>query len=103
MRETLMRNEFLFQAFGTASDDSTCRLFDTRACRQVNRYAHDKIVCSSTSICFSASGRYLFAGYDDWVCYQVNLMFKRAALYMGTQDFKETCVHAQMFPSACSS
>lgn len=52
-------------AFGTGSDDSACRLFDIRACRQLNRYGTDKILCGITSVDFSLSGRYLCAGYDD--------------------------------------
>lgn len=56
-------------AFGTASDDSTCRLFDIRSYGQVNLYALDKILCAITSIDFSATGRFLFAGYDDYSCY----------------------------------
>jgi len=56
-------------AFGTGSDDSSCRLFDLRACTQVNKYANSKIICGVTSVGFSKSGRFLFAGYDDYYCY----------------------------------
>jgi len=55
-------------SFGTGSDDATCRLFDIRASREMMQYAHDEIICGITSIGFSASGRYLFAGYDDCNC-----------------------------------
>ena len=55
-------------AFGSGSDDSSCRLFDIRAEREVNSYTHDNILCGITSIAFSASGRLLFAGYDDFNC-----------------------------------
>jgi guanine nucleotide-binding protein G(I)/G(S)/G(T) subunit beta-1 len=57
------------QAFGTGSDDSSCRLFDIRACSDVNEFANDKILCGITSVSFSKSGRLLFAGYDDYNCY----------------------------------
>lgn len=53
-------------AFGTASDDSTCRLFDRRCWGQINAFQHAKTVCSITSVAFSSSGRYLFAGFDDY-------------------------------------
>lgn len=55
-------------SFGTGSDDSSCRLFDIRSYRQLNRYANDKILCGITSVAFSHSGRMLFAGYDDYSC-----------------------------------
>ena len=56
-------------AFGTGSDDSSCRLFDIRAYRQINKFSDDKILCGITSVAFSASGNYLFGGYDDFNCY----------------------------------
>jgi len=52
-------------AFATGSDDSTIRLFDQRAYRQLNLYKDEDAVCGITSLCFSKSGKYLFAGYDD--------------------------------------
>lgn len=55
-------------AFGTGSDDASCRLFDIRADRQLMSYTHDNILCGITSVAFSISGRYLFAGYDDFNC-----------------------------------
>jgi len=53
-------------AFGTGSDDSSCRLFDIRAYRQLHTYATAKILCGITSVSFSGSGKLLFAGYDDY-------------------------------------
>jgi WD40 repeat protein len=55
-------------AFGTGSDDASCRLFDIRADREIMQYTHDNILCGITSVAFSISGRYLFAGYDDFNC-----------------------------------
>jgi len=81
-------------AFGTGSDDATCRLFDIRADRELNNYSvcnargiacpriwrfadvfilffslqSDQILCGITSVAFSVSGRLLFAGYDDFEC-----------------------------------
>jgi len=57
------------QAFGTGSDDSSCRIFDMRAYRQMNMYANDKILCGITSVSFSLTGKFLFAGYDDYNCH----------------------------------
>jgi len=55
-------------AFGTGSDDSSCRLYDLRAYRQINSYNDDKILCGITSVAFSLTGKFLFAGYDDYTC-----------------------------------
>jgi guanine nucleotide-binding protein G(I)/G(S)/G(T) subunit beta-1 len=49
-------------AFITASDDGTCRLFDLRADREVSCYASPDIMSPITSVAFSKSGRILFAG-----------------------------------------
>ncbi|KAF1797951.1 G protein beta subunit [Mucor lusitanicus] len=53
-------------AIGTGSDDASCRLFDLRADRELNNYTDESILYGITSIAFSASGRLLFAGYDDF-------------------------------------
>jgi len=53
-------------AFGTGSDDSTCRVFDMRCYGEVNKFGTDSITCGITSVCFSKSGRLLFGGYDDY-------------------------------------
>lgn len=55
-------------AFGTGSDDSSCRFFDTRAYGQLQKYCDQKILCGITSVAFSLTGRFLFAGYDDYNC-----------------------------------
>lgn len=55
-------------AFGSGSDDSTCRIFDIRAYGEVNSFSNDKITCGITSVDFSKSGRYMFAGYDNFSC-----------------------------------
>jgi len=52
-------------AFASGSDDSTCRLFDMRAYRQINEYSNENIASGVTSVAFSSSGRLLFSAYDD--------------------------------------
>jgi len=32
------------------------------------QYTHESILCGITSVAFSSSGRFLFAGYDDNSC-----------------------------------
>jgi len=56
-------------AFGTGSDDASCRLYDIRADRELMQYTHDTILCGITSVAFSKSGRFLFAGYDGYYSY----------------------------------
>jgi len=56
-------------AFVTGSDDSTCRLFDLRALRQLQKYGDPKILCGISSVACSTSGRFIFGGYDDYSCY----------------------------------
>merc|ERR1712188_165561 len=51
-------------AFGTGSDDYSCRLFDIRADRELVSYSDD-VTHGVTSIAYSLSGRYMFAGYDN--------------------------------------
>eukprot|EP00462_Mataza_sp_D1_P000973 CAMPEP_0175097024 /NCGR_PEP_ID=MMETSP0086_2-20121207/5058_1 /TAXON_ID=136419 /ORGANISM="Unknown Unknown, Strain D1" /LENGTH=344 /DNA_ID=CAMNT_0016370491 /DNA_START=15 /DNA_END=1046 /DNA_ORIENTATION=- len=52
-------------AFATGSDDSTCRLFDIRAYRQINCYQDFHTPDCVTSVAFSGSGRYFFSTYSD--------------------------------------
>lgn len=54
--------------FGTGSDDATCKLYDIRAGASLMTYANQDIICGITSIAFSLSGKYLFAGYDNSCC-----------------------------------
>lgn len=53
-------------AFGTGSDDASCRLFDIRCYKQTNIFKNQQILCGITSVAFSSSGRVLFGGYDDF-------------------------------------
>lgn len=51
--------------FAGSSDDASCRLFDLRYPRDLHTYTNDYMLSSALSVDFSASGRYLFAGYED--------------------------------------
>eukprot|EP01117_Protostelium_nocturnum_P000693 TRINITY_DN1082_c0_g1_i1.p1 TRINITY_DN1082_c0_g1~~TRINITY_DN1082_c0_g1_i1.p1 ORF type:complete len:349 (+),score=95.26 TRINITY_DN1082_c0_g1_i1:331-1377(+) len=55
-------------AFASGSDDTSCRLFDIRADRELMKYTFDNGACGVTAVAFSSSGRYLFAGHDDYFC-----------------------------------
>jgi guanine nucleotide-binding protein G(I)/G(S)/G(T) subunit beta-1 len=52
-------------AFASGSDDATCRLFDMKAHRQLNKYHAQEIFSTITAIDFSKSGYFLIAGYDE--------------------------------------
>lgn len=56
------------KAFGTGSDDSSCRIFDMRAVSELVCFQNEMVLCGVTSVAFSKSGRLLFAGYDDYNC-----------------------------------
>lgn len=51
-------------AFGSGSDDSTVKLYDRRAYQQLMEYHHGTLA-GVTSLCFSSTGRYIFAGFDE--------------------------------------
>eukprot|EP00514_Thraustochytrium_sp_LLF1b_P008909 CAMPEP_0184545268 /NCGR_PEP_ID=MMETSP0199_2-20130426/4191_1 /TAXON_ID=1112570 /ORGANISM="Thraustochytrium sp., Strain LLF1b" /LENGTH=356 /DNA_ID=CAMNT_0026939559 /DNA_START=770 /DNA_END=1843 /DNA_ORIENTATION=+ len=80
------------QAIGTGSDDSTCRLFDIRACREVATYRSDPILCGVTSVDFSASGRLIFAGYDDFNCYGWDVTQREAPIHVRCHDNRVSCL-----------
>jgi guanine nucleotide-binding protein G(I)/G(S)/G(T) subunit beta-1 len=56
------------RTFATASDDSTVRLWDTRSLRELRQFKDPSASVGVTSVSASASGRLLFAGYDDYFC-----------------------------------
>jgi guanine nucleotide-binding protein G(I)/G(S)/G(T) subunit beta-1 len=78
--------------FGTGSDDSSCRLFDIRAYGQLNKYAHDKILCGITSVAFSKSGKLLFAGYDDCNCYVWDTQLGSLREQLNHHDNRVSCL-----------
>jgi len=59
-----------FGAFGTASDDGCCRLYDVAAYQTLNVFGaegsgFEETTSGVTSVSFSKSGYYMVAGYDD--------------------------------------
>lgn len=52
-------------AIGTGSDDTSCRIFDLRAASELSAFGTPQIMSGITSVSFSHSGRFLFAGYED--------------------------------------
>jgi len=55
-----------YRAFGTASDDGTCRLWDVAAYQTLNVFGNKREENDCvTSLSFSKSGYYLAAGYDE--------------------------------------
>lgn len=70
-------------ALGTASADSTCRLYDIRSDRELGLYDAGN-GCAATSMAFSRQGRYLFTGElgkkDCFVLLGVRVCFVAASL-----------------------
>lgn len=78
-------------AFGTGSDDASCKLFDIRADRDLIEYNHDNL-CRITSVAFSISGRYLFAGYDDFSCNVWDTLKGETAFTLQQKDHRVSCL-----------
>jgi guanine nucleotide-binding protein G(I)/G(S)/G(T) subunit beta-1 len=79
-------------AFSTGSDDASCRLFDARACNEVIQHAHEKILCGITSVAHSISGRFLFAGYDDFNCYVWDTLTGKQLGCLAGHDNRVSCL-----------
>lgn len=79
-------------AFGSGSDDSSCRLFDIRAYDQLNKYNDDHILCGITSVCFSHTGKLLYAGYDDFNCYAWDTLTGGNAETLQGHDNRVSCL-----------
>lgn len=90
-------------AIATGSDDSTCRLFDLRADKEVAVYNKESIIFGVNSVDFSISGRLLFAGYND---YTVNvwdtLRSQRVGLLYGHEN-KVSCLQVSPDGTALST
>jgi len=79
-------------AFSTGSDDASCRLFDLRAYKEMQQYTHDKILCGITSVSHSISGRFLFAGYDDFNCYVWDTLTGKQVGVLAGHDNRVSCL-----------
>ena len=79
-------------AFSTGSDDASCRLFDLRCSADLMQYTHDKILCGITSVAHSISGRFLFAGYDDFNCYVWDTLSGKQVGCLAGHDNRVSCL-----------
>jgi len=79
-------------AFSTGSDDASCRLFDLRCSNELMQYTHDKILCGITSVAHSSSGRFLFAGYDDFNCYVWDTLHGKQVGCLAGHDNRVSCL-----------
>jgi guanine nucleotide-binding protein G(I)/G(S)/G(T) subunit beta-1 len=79
-------------AFGTGSDDFSCRLFDIRAYKELRNFTSSSISCGVTSVAFSISGRYLFAGYDDFNCHVWDTVKGTIASVLSGHDNRVSCL-----------
>jgi len=79
-------------SFSTGSDDASCRLYDIRAYKEMQQYTHDKILCGITSVAHSISGRFLFAGYDDFNCYVWDTLTGKQVGVLAGHDNRVSCL-----------
>lgn len=79
-------------AFGTGSDDASCKLFDIRADRELMSYSMDAILCGITSVAFSKSGRFFFAGYDDFNCHVWDTLKGERIYNLSGHDNRVSCL-----------
>jgi len=79
-------------AFGTGSDDASCKLFDIRADRELTSYGMDSILCGITSVAFSKSGRFYFAGYDDFNCHVWDTLKGERIYNLSGHDNRVSCL-----------
>lgn len=77
---------------GSGSDDSSCRMFDSRTMCQLNTFQTDSIVCGITSVAFSFSGRILFAGYDDYSCYAWDVAANNKYMKLTDHENRVSCL-----------
>eukprot|EP01105_Mastigella_eilhardi_P007016 TRINITY_DN18499_c0_g1_i1.p1 TRINITY_DN18499_c0_g1~~TRINITY_DN18499_c0_g1_i1.p1 ORF type:complete len:358 (-),score=100.58 TRINITY_DN18499_c0_g1_i1:87-1073(-) len=80
------------QAFGTGSDDTSCRLFDIRADRELIQFTHESVLTSVTSVAFSLSGRFLFAGYDDFNCNAWDVLKGERVMMLAGHENRVSCL-----------
>ena len=59
---------------------------------QTTRYTHDKILCGITSVAHSVSGRFLFAGYDDFNCYVWDVLTQKQVGVLAGHDNRVSCL-----------
>jgi len=54
---------------GTGSEDASSILFDLRAHGPLNKFSDENAMLGIFSVCFSKTGRLMFAGYEEHMCY----------------------------------
>lgn len=90
-------------AVATGSDDSTCRLFDLRADKEVAIYSKESIIFGVNSVDFSVSGRLLFSGYNDYtVSVWDTLKCERMCLLYGHEN-RVSCLQVSPDGTALST
>lgn len=81
--------------FCTASDDASCKVFDTRClARELHCFKNEATLSGVTSVTFSKSGRLLFAGYDNYATHAWDLLSDGAesSFVMAKHTDRVSCV-----------
>lgn len=79
-------------AIVTGSDDSSCRLFDVRAMRQLQVCADQKLVCGISSVAVSSSGRFIFCGADDYNAYMWDTLTAKQMTCLSHHQNRVSCL-----------
>jgi len=79
-------------SFVTGSDDSTCMLYDIRSEKELNVYRSEKILNGVTSVDCSASGKYIFAAYDEGVVRVWNTLYGNVIQDLSSEGSRVSCV-----------
>jgi len=78
--------------FVTGSDDSRCMLYDIRTESELNVYHSDRILCGVTSVDCSASGKYVFAAYDEGIVRVWNTLYGQLTQELSTEGSRVSSV-----------
>lgn len=87
----------------TGSDDTTCRLYDLRADREVAVYQKDSILFGINSVDLSISGRILFAGGNDYTIHVWDTLKCARICILYGHDNRVTCVRVSADGTALAS
>uniref|UniRef100_A0A6G1SPJ5 Guanine nucleotide-binding protein subunit beta-5 n=1 Tax=Aceria tosichella TaxID=561515 RepID=A0A6G1SPJ5_9ACAR len=87
----------------TGSDDTTCRLYDLRADREVAVYQKDSILFGINSVDLSISGRILFAGGNDYTIHVWDTLKCTRICILYGHDNRVTCVRVSADGTALAS
>jgi hypothetical protein len=79
------------QVVGTGSEDASSILFDLRSHGPLNKFSDDSVMLGIFSVCFSKSGRLMFAGYEERMCYAWETISSEGCVPVCSMRFSISC------------